>query len=412
MANGRRKRWGWITLGALVIVLLVVAVAGRRKAPTVETVTITRENLKEEITSNGKVEPINPVIVRAQFATFVDKVPGMEGQAVHRGQLILTLTSADLRAQLADARSKLLSAQTQLRDSEAGGPPEKVAEIDGEVRQADIQVTSLQHTVDVLQDLLAKHAATRDELDRNETALAAAKAQQETARQKKEDLRKQAMLGSEDARLRIQQVTDQIHSLEAKVKSAEIEAPLNGTLYSLPVKVGDYVMVGQILAEMADLRRVRVRAFVDEPDLGSLAPGEAVQISWDARPNAVWTGRTEQVPKQVVPLGNRSVGEVLCSIDNAQLELLPNVNVAVRILVQERPDAVVVPRVAVQDEGRNHYVFTVSDGHLRRQPINVGIASTGKYEVLSGLSPGESVALPGDMELRNGMAVRSKELQE
>ncbi len=94
---------------------------------------------------------------------------------------------------------------------------------------------------------------------------------------------------------------------------------------------GDYVKVGDILAEMADLRQVRVRAFVDEPDLGWLAPDEDVKVSWDAMPNRTWTGKVEQVPKQVVARGTRSVGEVLCSVQNDKVELLPNVNVEVHI---------------------------------------------------------------------------------
>ena len=103
------------------------------------------------------------------------------------------------------------------------------------------------------------------------------------------------------------------------------------------MRVGDFVKLGDVLAEMADLRHVRVRAFVDEPDLGSLEPNQEVQVTWDAKPGRTWTGKIEQVPKQVVARGTRSVGEVLCSVDNNKLELLPNVNVEVRILVREQP---------------------------------------------------------------------------
>ena len=95
--------------------------------------------------------------------------------------------------------------------------------------------------------------------------------------------------------------------------------------------------VGDTLAEMADLRHVRVRAFVDEPDLGWLEPNQDVEVTWDAKPGQTWTGRTEEMPKEVVSRGMRSVGEVLCSVDNDKLELLPNINVEVRILVERAP---------------------------------------------------------------------------
>jgi HlyD family secretion protein len=160
---------------------------------------------------------------------------------------------------------------------------------------------------------------------------------------------------------------------------------------------------------MADLRQVRVRTFVDEPDLGWLEPGQMVEITWDAMPSRLWTGRTEQIPKQVVARGTRSVGEVLCSVDNSKLELLPNTNVNVRIRVRERPNALVVPPAAVRSDVTHHYVFAENGGRLHRREITVGIASATMYEVLAGLDEVAHVALPGGVELRDGMEVRAVE---
>ena len=135
----------------------------------------------------------------------------------------------------------------------------------------------------------------------------------------------------------MQQAQSEIAALRRQsCASARITAPADGTLYSLPVKAGDYVKTGDLLAEMADLHRVRVRAFIDEPELASLEPGEPVKITWDALPNRTWTGKTEVIPKQVVARGTRSVGELLCAVDNQKLELLPNINVNVRIHSNER----------------------------------------------------------------------------
>ena len=93
--------------------------------------------------------------------------------------------------------------------------------------------------------------------------------------------------------MRVSQAQELARSLEEKVRSATVTASTDGTLYSLPVSAGDYVKVGDTLAEMADLRHVRVRAFVDEPDLGSLEPNQKVSVTWDAKPGRTWTGRTE-----------------------------------------------------------------------------------------------------------------------
>jgi HlyD family secretion protein len=121
-------------------------------------------------------------------------------------------------------------------------------------------------------------------------------------------------------------------------------------------------------------------------------------------------GRTEMTPKQVVPRGSRSVGELLCSVENAKLELLPNTNVNVRINSRERLDVLAVPRGTVETLGGQSFVFVVKDSVgktvLEKRRIQVGIADATNYEVVSGLTLDDTVALPGDGDFRDGMWVR------
>ena len=219
-------------------------------------------------------------------------------------------------------------------------------------------------------------------------------------------------LDGDRATLQVEQLKNEVAALEEKVRQGRITAPVDGTLYSLPVKTGDFVKVGDSLAEMADLHKVRVRAFIDEPDLGGLEENAPVRITWDALPNKTWLGKTEIIPKQVVQRNTRSVGELLCSINNDKLELLPNINVNVRINSRERLGVLSVPRGAVEVEAGRRYVYVVKSNQLgvgkstlEKREIRVGIADATNYEVVSGLQEGELVALPGDVDLRDGMSV-------
>src|SRR6201981_4114077 len=110
---------------------------------------------------------------------------------------------------------------------------------------------------------------------------------------------------------------------------------------------------------MADLHKVRVRAFIDEPELGALEANEPVKITWDALPSKTWTGKTEILPKHVLPHQSRSVGELLCAVNNDKLELLPNINVNVRINSRERSNVLVIPRGTVASESGKRYVYVV-----------------------------------------------------
>src|SRR6266403_344015 len=395
-----------------VLAYVRLEVSGLKPVPKVSVVEPTRENLVSSISSNGKVEPIAPYVMRAQLDTFVEKVRATEGQPVKKGQVILELDVKDAAARLAEAKAKLLKAEDDLRSANAGGKIDEAARVAGDLAKAEARRDRLQKNNDVLQRLVARQAATQDELAANDLSLIEAQAEVTRLSAAKQQFERGVKLDTGETALRVQQIQNEVAALDEKVRQGRITAPADGTLYSLPSKAGDYVKLGDLLAEMADLHKVRVRAFIDEPELGALEPNEPVKITWDALPNRTWVGKTEIIPKQVVKRENRSVGELLCSINNDKLELLPNINVNVRINSRERLGVLSVPRGAVEADGGRRYVFVVKKNQLgvgkstlEKREIHVGIADATNYEVVSGLQEGELVALPGDVDLRDGMTV-------
>jgi HlyD family secretion protein len=351
--------------------------------------------------------------MRAALDTFVEKVNATEGQAVKRGQLLLQLNVKDAAAQLAEARSKLLQAQEDLRSAKAGGRADDAARTAGDLAKAQADRDRLQKNHDVLLRLIGQQAATQEELAANDLALTKAQAEVTRLAAAKQEFDRGVKLEANRAVLKVEEGQSTVAALEEKVREGRITAPADGTLYSLPVKTGDYVRLGDLLAELADLHKVRVRAFIDEPEIGGLEPDLPVKITWDALPNRNWVGKTEVIPKQVVTRGTRSVGELLCSVSNDKLELLPNINVNVRINSKERSNVLTVPRGAVAAEGARRFVFVVKANELgvgtpklEKREIRVGIADLTNYEVLTGLQEGEMVALPGDFDFRDGMPVK------
>ena len=364
-----RNRILLFLLVAGIVAYVLVRLSGREPVAKIAAVTPVRDNLVSSVSSNGKVEPISPFVMRAPLDTFVEKVTGVEGQPVKKGQLLLELNVRDARAQLDDAEARLLRAQDELRAAQGGGKADDAARIAGDLAKAQGDRDRLARNHDALQRLIAKQAATRDELAANDLALSNAQAEVKRLSAAKQEFDRGVKLDAGRTALQVRQIQSEIASLRAKVASARITAPTDGTLYSLPVKTGDYVKTGDLLAEMADLHRVRVRAFIDEPELGSLVPNEPVKITWDALPNRVWTGRTEVIPKQVVARGTRSVGELLCAVDNQKLELLPNINVDVKIHSNERANVLTVPRAAVDAESGHRYVFVVTKNALGKSRL-------------------------------------------
>jgi len=359
------------------------------------------------VSTNGKVESIAPRTLRAGFATLVEKVYAVEGQPVKRGQLLFALDDEAARAELEHARADLAAEQEALRVAKSGGPADQVARIDADLKKAQTTLAQLRRDNESLTKLVAQKAATPQELEANRLALTQAETDVQSLDRIKQVSARQAQTDITRLALLVERAQAQVRDYEEKVNSAHGTAAFDGTLYSLPIHPGDFVKEGDLLAEMADLHHVRVRAFIDEPELGQIDANQAVEIFWDAHPERTWSSRTEVVPKQVVMHGARSVGELLCTVSNDRVDLLPNTTVDVHIHVSERPNVLVVPRGAVYVDGGKRFVYRVEDDRLHRRDIRVGIANPTMIEVLSGLQQGDVVALPGEVPLKENLRIRA-----
>src|ERR1700688_2621267 len=396
----------WILVGgALVLTALLVFLGGRGSTARVAVADVARENLSSVVSTNGKVEPVMPRSFRAGYPTFVERVSAVEGQQVKRGQMLFILDDTEVQADLAQARADLATQEEALNVAKAGVHASQVATAAADLHKAQASRDQLHRDNETLTELVAEKAATPEELQQNRLQLTQVEADVQSFEKVKQTLDQQAQLDQGRVALLVEHARATVRDLEERLESAHGTAPFDGTLYSLPIRQGDFVKVGDLLAELADLHQVRIRAFIDEPELGRIAVNQSVEIQWDAQPGRVWNGRTEVLPKQVVTRGTRSVGELICSVTNDRLDLLPNTTVDVHIHITERPPALVVPRGAVSIEGDKRFVFRVEDNRLHRRFIKVGVANPTKIEVLSGLSEGDVVALPGEVSLKENLRI-------
>ena len=256
--------------------------------------------------------------------------------------------------------------------------------------------------------LQAKGAASQ-----NEVASAEARVNDAQIRLTQVQTRMRSRYGSGDVatgRSQAQRAHEELVAAESALGGLDVHSPISGTVYNLPVALYDYVSAGQTLVGVADLDRLQVRAFFDEPVIGSLASGQAVKIVWDAKTYLLWHGHVTQAPTTITNVGSRNVGECLISVDDANGDLLPNTNVTVTVTTLQRFGVLILPREALHTEGANNFVYRIEEGKLVRTPISVGVVNLTRVEVTGGLKPGDLVALGAttDTDLRNGLPVRTQ----
>ena len=145
--------------------------------------------------------------------------------------------------------------------------------------------------------------------------------------------------------LRVESLDHRIEEWEARRDASEVRAPFAGTVYRTDAKLGQTVQLGDPVLHFADLERLRVRANVDQVDLGRVAVGQPVRIASNAYPGRTWSARMAEMVPNVVLKESRRVAEGLAEVTPPSDGLVPGMTVDVEILVDSSPGALQVPRI-------------------------------------------------------------------
>jgi HlyD family secretion protein len=372
--------------------------------PEVSFTRVRRELLVSTLTTNGKVEPLEWSSVHTERGGLVERVLVERGRTVSRGAVLAELSNREAAAELAAAEARVEQAKAELEVAKRGGRAAERAEIESSLKRARLDRENARTNHEALQRLAAQEAATGQEVAAARDQMAKAELQIQAF-----EARRAALVGREDrqvaqARLRDAEAAAQLARQRRSLGS--IRAPMNGMVYQLTARPGAFLNPGDAVASVGRLDKVKVVVYVDEPELGRVAEGMPVAISWDAKPGQRWQGTVEKIPTEIVALGTRQVGEVVCVIENPQLELLPGTNINAEIRSRVVENALTIPKETLRREGSDIGVLVLHAGLVRWRKVNLGVSSVTRAQVSEGLSDGDAVALPTERALRDGDAVR------
>ncbi len=374
----------------------------RSQPPEVQFARVVRATIHSSVPTNGKVEPIEWAVARAERAGPVKEILVQRGQNVARNAPLVQLDSSEAQANLVSAQARIAQARADLQTIARGGRATDLADISSGLDRARLDLQQAQKDYDVLQRLEQKQAATRAEVDAARQHVDQIKLQIKSLEEKRTALAASADKSTAQARLEEAQAAATL--AETQIRQSIVRAPVEGTIYQFDLKPGSYLNAGDAVAYIGRLDQVRVNVYVDEPDLGRVAKGMPVVMTWDARPRQQWDGEVDRTPTQIQALGSRQVGEVVCIIRNPNRELLPGTNVNVEIRSQTVSDALAVPKEAIRNERGQTGVYLLDGDHLVWKTIKLGVANTTRSQV-EGLKEGDAVALYSDKPLHDGMQV-------
>ena len=374
-------------------------------APEVVFARPVRQTISSTLSTNGKVEPIEYIDVRSEVSGLVARVLVHQGDAVRAGQPLARLSQPGLAEDLQASEARDAQAKAELSTLRAGGRGSEIAELEGSVTRLRAQRDAAQRNLESLERLLAASAATRYEVDQARQAVSDLDVQIQSLGR-----RRTALVGSGDltaAQARVREAEANVELAKSRLGQNVIHTPIGGIVYDLPARAGAYLNPGDPVGSVGRLDPVRVRVYVDEPELGRVAVGEPVRITWDALPAKEWLGTVEYKPTEIVALGSRQVGEVLCTIANPGRELAPGTNVNAFILTQVVKNALTVPKSSVRRDNGTGVDILEGDEVLRWRGVKTGVSDALRVEIVSGLRDADPVAEPSEAVFKDGMRVRA-----
>ena len=288
----------------LILAMLPSCKGEREPNSTIQTVPVERRDIVVDAEATGVVEPINVIEVKSKASGQIERMPVETGTRVKPGDLLVQVDTRDVRNQYNQALADLRAAQ------------------------ARVAVAAAQRKRS--EDLFKQQIITAQELETAQLDHANAQAQQTRA----------------DASLDLAQ---------QRLEDATVRAPLAGTIIEKTVSTGQVITSatgafggGTLLLKMADLSQVRVRALVNETDIGNIQPGQQATVTVDAYPDRPFRGTVEKIEPQAVVQQNVTMFPVLVAVSNREGLLMPGMNGEVSVLVERRENVVSVPNDAVR----------------------------------------------------------------
>ncbi|HXZ31853.1 MAG TPA: efflux RND transporter periplasmic adaptor subunit [Terriglobales bacterium] len=394
----------WISV-IVAAFLFLASFMSRGDAVPVRAATAQLTTISSVVSTNGKVEPLQNFEAHAPIGTTVQKLV-REGDHVKRGQLVVQMDDAEARSTAARALALIRASQADVSAVQAGGTQEEVYTLESQLSKARTARDTAQRNLVALQRLEKDGAASAGEVKVAEDQLQRANADLKLLEQKQTDRYSKPEVAKVEAQRAEAQAA--YEAAENTLNQLNVRAPFDGIVYSLPVMQGAYVNPGDLILQEADLSKVRVRAFVDEPDVGRLVPGDPIEVTWDALPGRVWRGTVSASPTVIKRHESRNVGETVFIVDNQDLKLLPNVNVGVTIVTAVHQNVLAVPREAIHQEDSQKYVYQIVNNELHRRDVQTALSNLTQVEITGGIPQDAVVALSplNTKPLHDGLAVK------
>lgn len=201
-----------------------------------------------------------------------------------------------------------------------------------------------------------------------------------------------------------QDALNEVNQVKKSIDDAAIKAPISGIISVKSAEQGMYINAGGEIATVINLSKAKVAVNLTESEVYQVVQGQPVKITTDVYPGKVFSGNVSFISPQADATHNYSV-EIMMS--NTERSLLRSGTfVYVDFSKNTAEKMLVIPREALVESTRNASVYIVSDSVVHQRTIQTGKEVNGNIQVVEGLRTGDVVVTSGQINLKEGSAVR------
>lgn len=353
-------------------ILLMMTSALAAHAQSVEVVNVTSKVLERKSRLPGEFTPYQTVDLHARVAGYVDKVEVDVGSTVKAGQVLVTLSAPEMKAQLAEAEAKVGVLESQKVEAEA-------------------KLLALQSTYEKLKAA----SATPGVIAGNELVLAG----------KAVDVAKAMIISLENSAKVSRAAVEAQKELMAYLA---VHAPFDGVITQRWAHPGALVGPGrnQPMLRLEQQSRLRLIVAVPEGESGSIPRGAKVTFTVPAYIGESFTGTVARHP-HVMDAKTRTM-PVELDVPNSALRLSPGMYPEVQWPYKRPRASLLVPPASIVTTTERSFVIRVNDGKAEWVNVSRGLAAGDLVEVFGALKDGDSVVKRGSDEIREGASVAVK----
>lgn len=362
---------------------------------------ITTQNISSEVQYASKLEGVQSVTVSSKNSGKVTSVNVNVGDKVAAGQILFTLDTSELNAQLQQQQAALESSNANLALTSGSTSVQSALNSEQQLSKDQITYKNALDTYNKDQKLYEAGAIAKQDLDTAKSALdtasVALKADQDNLNVQNEQTGPQSV---QVAAAQVDQSQAAVNYVRTQIDNSTVTSPISGVVSAKNVDLGSIASGSSGTVTIIDTSSLIAEITVPDKIIGELQVGQTVPVVINALSDKTITGVIDNISPDVDSKNNSYIVKV--KIDNSNGELKPGMFAKVSITNQKKDNAVTVPNEALKVENGVKYIYTVENNKIKRIVVETGIANDKITEITGGVKAGTDIITEGQSLLNDG----------